>query len=460
MTMFRGGWLGLGLLGLLLRVSALPNELTLVVPWPTEALSLDTALSTALAQSPAILKSRQNLNEAFGISLQQRAIYLPRLTATGAFTAVDTGRIEGVQFAPDQPVTRFQRDQNWNAALQLTQPIFAGGKLKAAQRLAKLTEKGALAQHQVVVADTLLDVRTAYLDVLLAAEQIGTQESSVRLLEEELGDTRRRFEAGTVPRFNVLRAEVELANAKPRLIKARNTHRNAKTMLATLLGYQIPAAAGEDLPFRTADTLAVGSAVVELPAALVRAQAQRSELESLRTAERAREEETKQARGDLFPQLSLGAGYGAQNRQLGTPAPGLQDEIHGWNAGANLNWSLWDSGLTRGKIRAAEARRAKARVETVDVARQIERQVRTAYNSWGEAKDILAAQQKVIEQGEEAVRLATARSAAGTGTQLDVLSAQTALTEARSTYSLAVRDHAVAWARLERAMGDGVVRQW
>ena len=57
------------------------------------------------------------------------------------------------------------------------------------------------------------------------------------------------------------------------------------------------------------------------------------------------------------------------------------------------------------------------------------------------------------EQAEEALRLANARTDAGTGTQLDVLDAETALTEARTTRSLALRDYAVAVARMERAMG-------
>lgn len=62
----------------------------------------------------------------------------------------------------------------------------------------------------------------SYYAALLALEQIGVQEASVKLLERELLDNQRRFDAGSVPRFNVLRAEVELANAKPRLIRARN----------------------------------------------------------------------------------------------------------------------------------------------------------------------------------------------------------------------------------------------
>ena len=69
---------------------------------------------------------------------------------------------------------------------------------------------------------------------------------------------------------------------------------------------------------------------------------------------------------------------------------------------------------------------------------------------------MLDSQARVIEQAEEAVRLANARAEAGAGTQLDVLSAQTALTEARTTYSVALRDLSVARARLDRAMGEGV----
>lgn len=425
--------------------------------WPTEPLTLDAALTVALAHSPAIRKSQQDLQEAAGISLQQRAIYLPRFAANGTFNAQDSGRIQGVAFAPGQPEVKFQTDKSWTAGVQISQPVYAGGRLKSAQRSAKLTSAAALAQHQTVVADALLEVRTAYLDILLAAELITTQEASVHLLEQELADTRRRFEAGTVPRFNVLRAEVELANARPRLIKARNALRNARNLLAALLGYDVSAKQGEDVPLNTADHLTANAPALDLPSALARAQVQRSELEALRKSVLLRQEDIVQARSALYPQLSVGAGYGFQNQVFGSPTPGLDEELHGWEAGAQLNWSLWDFGLTKGKIQAAEARKARVGVEQEDVARRIDLQVRTAYAAWTEARDIFEAQQKVIEQGVEALRLANARAEAGTGTQLDVLSAQTALTEARTTYTQALRDHSVAWARLERAMGDGVV---
>jgi hypothetical protein len=67
---------------------------------------------------------------------------------------------------------------------------------------------------------------------------------------------------------------------------------------------------------------------------------------------------------------------------------------------------------------------------------------------------ILKGQSDLVEQADEALRLANARAEAGTGTQLDVLSAQTALTDARSTQVQALRDYAVARVRLERASGE------
>jgi outer membrane protein len=84
--------------------------------------------------------------------------------------------------------------------------------------------------------------------------------------------------------------------------------------------------------------------------------------------------------------------------------------------------------------------------------------VRTDYSNFIEAREVLESQKKVQEEAEEALRLANARSEAGTGTQLDVLNAQTSLTQARSTQVQALHDYDVARARLERAIGINVTQ--
>ena len=301
------------------------------------------------------------------------------------------------------------------------------------------------------MADTLVDVRIAYFDILLAAQQIVVREASVKLLIRELEDTRRRFEAGTVPRFNVLRAEVELANAQPKLIRAKNDHRIAKNNLANLLGYNLPRNVWEDIPLQLSGRLEAEPYEIQLPAAIARALDKRPELGALRKAENWRLEDVTRARAGYWPSAQVFAGYGSRNSQFNTD---LNRDVSGWNAGVQVSWDLFDGFLTKGKVQQTQALHDKAKFDVEDTMRRIELEVRTAHSQFIEAKEVLESQKKVVEQADEALRLANARAEAGTGTQLDVLSAQTALTEARSTQVQALHDYAVARARLERATGD------
>ncbi len=423
------------------------------VSLPSGPITLDQALEHALTHNVTLLKGRQDLEEAQGLSIQQRAARLPRLATTGAYQQLDEGKIERVQFAAAQPATPFLNNQSWNANLVVTQPLYGGGKYRSMARSSKLTREAALASYQALVANTLLEVRIAYSDVLLAVEQISVQEASKKLLERELETARRSLEAGTVPKFNVLRAEVELANALPPLIRARNQERIARNTLAVLLGCDIPAESGVDIPLRTADSLKADPFEISVGAALNAAWVRRPEIKAAQTASQLRHEEVLQTRADLLPSLDGTAGYGVQNRNF---IRDLDRTLDGWTVGVQANWMLFDFGQTKARVDMARAREERARLEVEDVRRRVELEVRTAYSQFVESKEVLVSQTRVIEQAEEAVRLVTARAEAGSSTQLDVLSAQTALKLSRTQYSQALRDYTVAKARLERAMGEGV----
>ena len=133
------------------------------------------------------------------------------------------------------------------------------------------TQQQALAQFQTTVEDTLLAVRLAYYDTLLAAQQITVHEASVNLLQKELEDQQHRLDAGTVPKFNVLRAEVAVANDRPNLIRAKNDYRIAKNNLANLLGYNLPRDIWENIPLNLTDALEAAPYDVNLPDAIQQA---------------------------------------------------------------------------------------------------------------------------------------------------------------------------------------------
>ena len=426
--------------------NAPPAKATNIVAWPTTPLSLRDAVEVALRQNSAVLKSQADLEAIYGIVIQTKAIQLPRVTATATHSLTDQGAIEQFPFAGS---TRTP-DQAWNVRVQVTQSIYEGGKIESALRTARLTREQALLQHETVLADTVLAVRVNYDDILLAAQQIVVQDASLELLKKELQDNQRRFEAGTVPRFNVLRAEVELANSRPRLIRARNALRIAKNNLANLLGYDVPRAVVEDIPLQLSGKLEADATPIELPVALAKALEQRTELAALRKGERLRKEAITNAEAGRKPSAQVFAGVGSHSSRF---SQHLTRDTSGWDVGWQASWNIFDGWLVKGKVAEATALHRKSQEELDDIGRRIELDVRTAYSNFIEAQEVLESQKKVQEQAEESLRLANARTEAGTGTQLDVLNAQTALTIARSTQIEALHAYSVARARLERAMG-------
>jgi outer membrane protein TolC len=414
-------------------------------------LSRMEAVAMAVRQNSAILKGQADMRASYGVEIQLRAIALPHLAASGGYNAQQPSLIENFPLpAPLSSYIQFPYE-NWNAEIKVQQSIYEGGRLTSAFRAAKLTRQQALLNYQTTLADTLLSVRVAYDDVLLAAQQIAVHQASVDLLTRELDDTQRRFAAGTVPQFDVLRAQVELANERPRLIQASNDYRIAKNNLVNYLGVNLPKTIWEDIPLQLSDTLEARPYVIDLPAALARAERQRPELASLRKSLALRREDLVNAKAAYKPSAQIFGGY----QWMSPPyISDLSADLSGWVAGAQVSWNIFDGQLTRGKVMEAKARCERAQLDVDESRRQIQLEARTDYSSFVEAREVLESQKMVQEQAQEALRLAEARLAAGSGTQLDVLSAQTALTQARTTQVQALHDYSVARARLQRALGE------
>jgi hypothetical protein len=420
--------------------------------WLSRPLSLAESLNIALAQNPTILKARSDLEASSGVVVQTRAVALPQLQAAGQYKDTDRSSIENFPGIASLP------DQNWNAGLRLVQSVYQGGKLLASLRAATVTQQQALAQYQTILADTLLVVRLAYYKILLTEQQITVSQASVGLLQKELDDQQVRFDAGMVPHFNVLRAKVALANARPPLINAQNNYRIAKNTLANLLGYDLPRDIWDNIPLNLTDPLDAAPFAINLPDALLRALEKRPELVVLRKNEELQGLNIIDAASGYKPNVQLFAGYNWMNRQFANPptgeGPALNDYLDGWNAGAQVSWNIFDGLLTHGKVVQARALHQKSKTALEEKARQIELEVRTAYSDFIGAQEVLESQKTVQDEAQESLREAYARASAGTATQLDVLDAETALTTARSTQVQALHDYDAARARFERAIGN------
>lgn len=436
-----------------------PLSLSTNVPgWITQPLSMVDALNLTLKQNSTLIKARADLESSRGLVIQTRAVALPNVTANGRFTDTAPSAIQQFPFNNNSgtnstPTTNsFEVPHySWNAGIQVVQNIYTGGRLMSAIRAAKLQKEQSVFQYQSAVADALLATRVAYYDVLVAEQQITVNEASVALLTRELEDQQRRFDAGTVPRFNVLQAEVALANARPPLINAKNQYRISKNNLCVLLGYNLPRSVWEDIPLHLTDKLDSEPYDIKLPLAIEEALERRTELQALERTEGLQRENVINARAGYKPTVQAFAGYTWQSSEFSTD---LRREFDGWQIGGQLNWNIFDGMATYGRVIQAKAQLAHAKADVEDRARVIELEVRTDYSSLINAREVMESQQKVQEEAEEALRLAKARADAGTGTQLDVLNAETQLTQARTTQVQALHDYDVARARFERAIGQ------
>jgi outer membrane protein TolC len=417
--------------------------------WLTRPLTLTDTMNIALAQNATILEAKSDLEAQSGVVIQTRAVALPTVRATGQYSDEE---ITLEQVLPGYPISI--PSQNWNSGIQLVQNIYLGGRMVAAIHAAGATQKQAIANYDTAVADTLLKVRIAYYDVLLGAQQVTVQEASVKLLEKEREDQQHRLDAGTVPRFNLLRAEVAVANERPALISARNSYRIAKNNLANLLSYNLPHDVWEDIPLNLVDKFDTAPYSINLPDAIQQGLSRRTELEALRRDVELQNLNVVNAKSGYKPTVAVFGGYNWDSSEYSTD---LANEFNGWNFGAQVSWNWFDGLLTQGKVKQAKAQYNKSKITLEDQQRQIELQVRTAYSDFIQARETLDSQQKVQEEAEEALREANARADAGTGTQLDVLDAQTSLTQARTTQIQAEHDYVAARARLERAIGTDLI---
>src|SRR5437763_15548980 len=221
----------------------------------TPRYTLDQAVLTALQRNADIQKARQEIERTKGLYIAMRAEILPKIEMTGQFQDIDPhlqvnhGGPEITASATPTPTPgatattvgtsgfNFSSVQrSYNVRLEATQVLFAGGRIVSQIRAANFTRDGSYFAFRNAIDTVVATVKQQFYQVLLNRELIGVQQESVKLLQSQLQDQQNRFEAGTVPRFNVLQAQVALSNQFPDLIAAKNNYRISQLLLEKTLG--------------------------------------------------------------------------------------------------------------------------------------------------------------------------------------------------------------------------------
>ncbi len=403
-------------------------------------MTLQECLDYSMIKNPSLLKMKEELVKNKGLLLQVRSGALPQLFVSPLLQTEDKGRF-GTPFGPPQ------NEDQWGVSLRVTQALYEGGQLSAANQREKLNEKSIQQEIQNLVNETILIVKKNYYQAIYQKGLIQVSEKSIQLLEEELEQQRKKVKAGTATKFNVLRAEVELANEKPKLIRAKNSYRIALAELAQGMGFVLPSDIRK-LPFEISDQFPEIKSELEVENLIQKSFENRPELKSLLYQIQSKEKQIKIDRSGAIPSLSAFGGYDWMSDRF---QPNLDQINEGYIAGIKGEWKIFDGFESKAKVDQTRSMIRQLQHEIDAKKLEIEVQVRRSYSSYLEAKELLVSQEKNIESAEEALRLARVRFEVGTGLQIDSLSSQVALTTSRINQLQSKHDLLLAWAELERA---------
>jgi len=429
--------------------------------------TLNQAILTALQQNPTIQIARQEIERTKGLYIQMRAEILPQIGSTGTFQDTDphlqvnhgapTGTVTPTPNPSATPGTSFSSfsgvERQYNVRIQATQVLFAGGRIISQIRAADFTRDSSYYSFRNAIDQVVSTTRQQFYQVLLNRELIGVQEESVKLLKSQLQDQQSRFEAGTVPRFNVLQAQVALSNQYPNLIQAQNNYRISQLQLAKTLGLDFDPMRGNGAPLEAIGQLQYEPRHIPLAQAIELAKERRPFLKQQKAIVLGNAEQVRVARAGYFPQINATGGSEVRSSAF---SDNPRDVSSGYIFGATGTWAIWDWGATYGAVKQARAVLEESKITLDDAGRQVELEVQQQDSNLKQSNELIKATEESVGQADEALRLASARLSAGAGTQLEVLDARVQLTLARSNRLQALYTYNVAVAEFDRVTATEV----
>lgn len=401
--------------------------LTLAFSAPQSVVSqtLDAALARAYVANPTLNAERASVRVTNENVPQALSGYRPRITASADIGAsITDARIPGGGNSTSRLGPR-------GAGLQIDQTLFDGGKTRSAVSQAESQVLGARATLQNIEQNVLFDAATAYMNVLRDTAILALNRNNVEVLEEQVRQTRGRFQAGEVTTTDVAQAQARLAQAESQAILGES---NLKTSIARFR-QNVGAEPKQLAPGRPVEHLLPKS----LPAALSAALSSHPAIVASLHGVDAAELQVKVTQADLYPVLGV---RGTVQQRYDEDSFG--DKVRSAGIFGTLTVPIYEGGQVYSRTRQAKETAGQRRIE-VDTQRDT---VRAAVvSAWGAneaAKAQITAAQVQVRSAEIALSGVREEAKVGQRTTLDVLNAQQELVNARSTLVTAQRDRVVA----------------
>ena len=321
-------------------------------------------------------------------------------------------------------------------------PLYSGGANEASIASGEIGTRMARLTTERAREDLKYEVTAAYWDAVEASKKIEVQRDTVNKYDAHLKNVTALYEAGAQAKIDVLRSSVELSNARQELTRAENAYAVNLAALRNLLNIS------RTEPLTLTSEVAYQPFETTMENCILYANRSRLDLAEERMKVQQKELAVESARAGKKPTVSLTLGTGLSSQFQ--PRHDTNTDV---SASVGVSWNIFDSGVTRAAIEAAEAERDIALLTLKKAEETIDLNLRKAYLNMREAEQRFTATGDAVRQAREDAHIANERYRAGEGILLDIIDAQTALSAAETNAISARYDYARYRAQVENIMG-------
>ena len=397
--------------------------------------TLADVLDLAKKNSPELMLSAAQEERQEGKLKAARSNFYPNIVLDGETTV---GRYREGNFEESDA------ERNIRLALLVDQKIYTGGRNKATYKKAKALQEAARLRNKVVTNHLFFKIKESFYRYLTTSRKIEITEEHFLELEKELKKEKARFLAGSSPKVYSLRLEQALATTRSQLRSLDLEKGSQRQLVFKLAG--IPAEANISELEDALPQVKVENQLSDLVLAARESRPEYGRFEELITAA---EHEIDAQRSKAKPDVSLFASYGLNHEYRDE---GSNDYNPEWQVGISGKWVLFDSGETRGLVKAARAEKRVRELQRIEFENELTKEVSLAYQKQVEAREQHENSSGLARIAQSALVQIKARYQIGKASQLDILEAQTKLMEARLVELDSDHKAAIASALLEKAV--------
>lgn len=405
---------------------------------------IGTATATSLGGQTA-----QMTQDLKGLAMSGDITPKTATTFGGMLQGVSSSLVQYGDAMGQKIVDAFRTDTRsmFAASVLLSQPIYMGGAITAANNMADIAEGMAMHQTDVSEQSVLYDIDKTYWTVVSLRHKQALADKYLALVQKLNHDVHSMIKNGVATRADGLKVDVRVNEAEMTKTQVDNGLALAKMLLCQLCG--LPIESDVTLVDEKSETLANAIAMPQYDRET--SIGMRPEMQLLESAIQLSEASTKLARAAYLPQVALTGGYLLSNPSVYN---GFENKFGGiWNVGIMLRMPVFDWGEGLNKIRASKLATTLARMKYEETEELVNLQISQCEYRLKEANKMLATAQKNIQGAEENLRCANVGFQEGVMETTEVMAAQTAWLQAQTQHVDAEIEVRLAEAGLKKALG-------